>query len=467
MGKRDLHTDFEKLKLEANPHRRGRALERLVAAMFEEAGYEVRLNARSATPRQTDLAAMKGRDRYLIEVKWTKKPAGVGAVDALKARLRRTDREVRGLLMSVGGLTAGALRAIEGERKMSIDVITGEELGALMYAPGRLPHALRRKHRELFFNGKILIGEASLAWPEPSPGELARSEVSIVRPDGERSTSIAFAGGFDSCLFSTELADVNWVPTAGPALAADVPLPMRSAERLADLLKGFAALGWMNRPHWVIKQQSIAWCGFGAREFVEAMADQERRYERLEQVHHTEQAIYYDTFDGGSYTVALDVSATEHRMISHCNLSLQLEGMPFDTQPLNQLLEFCEVERSVYSRPMAGPALERRFFEAGAQVDVTPSAFVVAPGGFPGDPDSVAEEEWAIGVVVENPFWRRAGSAQAAPEWWPDEASSPSHLVCSLRHHHPLGAPRDRYVLEACQWTRTSDEIVVRPIVVW
>jgi hypothetical protein len=70
-------------------------------------------------------------------------------------------------------------------------------------------------------------------------------------------------------------------------------------------LKGLAALGWASSASWAIKQQSKCWFGFGARGFIDALDDHKARYEGLEEVHHTEQALYYDTFDGGSYTVAL------------------------------------------------------------------------------------------------------------------------------------------------------------------
>jgi hypothetical protein len=463
---KEFYQRFDDLAQGGNPQRRGRALEPLVAELFERAGYKVKLDPRSAEPRQTDLVAVKGRDLYLVEVKWTSDPVDVDVIDALWARLDRTDSAARGVLVTVGGVTSGAVDLIERERDRPILVIAGEELGEFMYAPGRLPHSLRRKHRELFFNATVLLGEQALAWPEPSPGELEPSKLTFVKADGSRSSMIECRGGFGSCLFATTLADVDWVPTGGAAVAADVTLPLHSSGRIADLLKGFGALGWTSSsPHWVIQQADNCWFGFGAHEFVEAIDAYTDRYDGLERIHHTEQALYYDTFDGGLYTVAFDISVEESRRIDYCNLSLQMEGMPFDSEPLNQLLEFCEVERPVYGRSMTTAAVESVFIPRADQVDVTPLAFVVKPDRTFSDSER-PENPVVCGVVVENPFWR-GSSSDEKPEWWPDSADEPRYLVCSLRHHHPLSTPKHPYRLTRCQSTRTADICIVRPIVDW
>jgi hypothetical protein len=225
-------------------------------------------------------------------------------------------------------------------------------------------------------------------------------------------------------------------------------------------------LGWTSSPHWVIQQADNCWFGFGAREFVDAINDHAARYDGLEHVHHTEQALYYDTFDGGFYTVALDISVNESRVIHYCNLSLQMEGMPFDSEPLNQLLEFCEVERNVYGRSMTAAAVQKAFVPPSDQVEVEPLAFIVRPEGLLGDLER-PESEWVYGVVVENPLWRGAASPSEKHEWWPDGADEPRYLVCSLRHHHQLSTPKHPYRLTGCQSARTADTSIVRPIVDW
>jgi hypothetical protein len=76
------YRDFEQLARQDGPHSRGLRLEPLVAEMFKQAGYEVRLASKTAAPRRTDLVAIKGRDLFLVEVKWQKDPADVDVVDS-------------------------------------------------------------------------------------------------------------------------------------------------------------------------------------------------------------------------------------------------------------------------------------------------------------------------------------------------------------------------------------------------
>src|SRR3954454_20460223 len=83
--------------------RRGPEFETLIERLFELAQFVVHRDAGSARPRQTDLVARLGRDRYLIEVKHQVRPADIDVLDGIKARLARTDPRVVGVLVSRSG----------------------------------------------------------------------------------------------------------------------------------------------------------------------------------------------------------------------------------------------------------------------------------------------------------------------------------------------------------------------------
>src|SRR5436305_942512 len=88
---------------------RGAQLERLVADVFGQHHYGVVLNPGTARPRQTDVLATKATETYLIECKYRHDKATIDDIDSLRARLRRTDGAVVGVLLSIAGFTGSVL----------------------------------------------------------------------------------------------------------------------------------------------------------------------------------------------------------------------------------------------------------------------------------------------------------------------------------------------------------------------
>lgn len=87
-----------------------------MADLFRRDHFSVRHNAGTARPRQTDVFASRTTETYLVECKWQTDKADIEDLDSLRARLRRTDRSVVGLLVSMSGFTGTRVQDV-GERR--------------------------------------------------------------------------------------------------------------------------------------------------------------------------------------------------------------------------------------------------------------------------------------------------------------------------------------------------------------
>jgi Restriction endonuclease len=123
-----VFVDLERLGAEEDPRRRGRELEKVLQTLFEHSNFDVLRNAGAAKPRQTDVMATDGDDYYLIEAKWTSRPANISAVAGLRDRLGRTQASTIGVLVSVSGFTPQAIAEAEQHRRQPILLFDGDDL---------------------------------------------------------------------------------------------------------------------------------------------------------------------------------------------------------------------------------------------------------------------------------------------------------------------------------------------------
>jgi len=75
--------------------------------LFEDAGYNARLDASAARPRDADLYVYSPGEDFLVEVKSGDKPTGIAAISELAGRLTRTAPFVIGVLISRSRFTKG------------------------------------------------------------------------------------------------------------------------------------------------------------------------------------------------------------------------------------------------------------------------------------------------------------------------------------------------------------------------
>src|ERR1700676_512500 len=86
-------------------HKRGSLFEELVARVLEEQGFNVTLNTKAATPRQTDLYAHREELSFIVEAKWQKKTIHIGNIEPVVERLRKTPPDVFACVFSMSGYT--------------------------------------------------------------------------------------------------------------------------------------------------------------------------------------------------------------------------------------------------------------------------------------------------------------------------------------------------------------------------
>jgi len=112
----DFEEEFRGVREISSRSERGRELERLITNLCNQSGFVATLNARAASPRQSDLFASFGGEHYVFEVKWESVPAGVPEIDDLRLRLQETPPGVIGVLISMSGFTQSAIKRVEAKR---------------------------------------------------------------------------------------------------------------------------------------------------------------------------------------------------------------------------------------------------------------------------------------------------------------------------------------------------------------
>lgn len=434
--------------------------ERLIADLFRRAHFRVDRAPSAARPRQTDLLATGTKDTFLIECKWRKRRAGSEDVDGLRSRLDRIPGPTTGILISVSGFTKDAVDEVEGERSKPILLFAEEELDELADEWGDLRQTLSLKQDALKINGRahLLSRTPTRAAPhrrEPRP--LREGDSRLVDNRGVIPW-LASAGGFGHFTFSCHLG-IEW--TFGD-VAFTLDIPLHSLSRQDDLIRAMGelgALGWTTgRGQWCLHQSGINWHGAGAASLVEALNQREARYRGMGRIHHTEELSYYDECDGGFYTITADLDARDGD-VSYAALSLQLAGIPFDREALDELCRTFEVRSPMYFRPR----VSMDALEGAAHLSrrpVSPVALLIHE-----DPDDPHDRLWVRGIVARNPFLGKTSEDVGASDL-PWVVRDTEIIVCDLRNWHPLSDPHT-YNLEQCRWTYSSQATVVRLVVDW
>ncbi len=441
---------------------RGRQFEALVAELFRAAHFHVTVDPQAARPRQTDLVAVLAGDTYLIETQWEGSKSDVSHVDDLRVRLQETHAPVVGVLISVAGFSNRAIERVRSQRDRPIVLVTGPELELVLAGPRGLRALLRRKERDLVVDGAVRFDDAGRSATKPRPrGSLPSGRSTFLRADG-KPWLVSGGGSFNGLLFVGELPDADWTPSTGRGVVLDLALPPEDEGGLLHVLTELAQRGWVtDGGRWSIQQAHTTWHGAGCREFADAVCGWAARYaSATEPLHHTEQAMYFDTIEGLVYTLSVDLLAQQSRRVDYCNLSFQFTGVPVEPAPIRELAQAFGIDGAVYFRPMTEPAVQGHGILGSEAHDLAPLGFVVEEDRLSrGDGPPIV-----TGIIVENPF---LGRDATSPTWWPAEASECELLVCALRSWHSLDEPRTAYHLRMVDWTRTSDAFVFRPVVDW
>lgn len=458
---RELHA----LHTLPDPQRRGYMLEALLERAFRHAHFEADHNPKMDAERQTDFAVISHSHRYLVEVKWKNRAAGAPEVDEVRSRLRGGDSTVVGVLFTMLGINDDGIQRIVGHRDHGLVLVFDEaDILVALEDPHELERLLRLKHDELAVHGRVNLGaqhreaRRSVRSRAGKEQRLPETHHRLLNIDGDEVPSFHGAGDFGTTVFCLELPDVDWVPAAGSGMCLDMPVAAWSQDEFLDRLDELNELGWItDRGQWALQQHGRNWHGVGARSFVQALKDWEARTAALEDPHHSEEFVYFEACDGGFYTVSGNVSAEPIRRVVRCNASFQLVGVPVDPGSLLQLYRRFDVPSRGYFRPLVEQSVTRHRLAGRVQLKVL--GYIVEPAERHWD-----KQDWVVGVLAANPYYK---SGLQPPDNWPDGLARSGVIICSLRSHHPLSKPKERYELWSYEVARTSDAHPLRVVAEW
>lgn len=154
-NRRGIVDEFESVR-ELQPHARGRALQKLLARVFEYQGWP-QLEGLRTSNEEIDIIVNKGREYYFIECKWEKCPVQTEVVDKLVGKLvRRPD--VKGIVASMSGFTKGIVEAVKSHANTRVILLFGsEDLMALIHGRVTLEALIDEKYREFVTRQTVLF----------------------------------------------------------------------------------------------------------------------------------------------------------------------------------------------------------------------------------------------------------------------------------------------------------------------
>ncbi|RYF61218.1 MAG: hypothetical protein EOO27_02880, partial [Comamonadaceae bacterium] len=364
--KSTLLTEFETLRTDTDPHRRGKRLEPTLKRLFQDAHFRVEYNPGGAKPRQTDLIATYGDIRYVIEAKWEKEPVSVDVLDGVRTRMRNLapSGSVLGIIVSISGFTDTVLTDLSYRRDIGHILLLNEaDLISVLKQPSDLVKLLRLKSDELVVHGRVHLATQTPARPRRHrvAADLPSSELKLLDvSDHSPRAYLSCRGTYCDLAFADYIPDMDWLSTGGGGVSLDLPITVLDPTLgVDDVLHVLYSSGWATgRARWNIQQAKRNWHGIGVRELLETLHAWNTRYEDLEQIHHTEEITYFDQCRGGGfYTLKAIISSDPSRVVRYCHLSFQLPGVPVEVEPIRHLQQQLDVATTQYFRPLTARAV--------------------------------------------------------------------------------------------------------------
>lgn len=142
------------------PQQRGFGLERLLHAVFDAFDLDPHRSFRMEG-EQIDGGFTLSNEHFLLEAKWQRSPVTRDIVDVFRAKVERRSEKTLGLLVSISGFEATAVKLHTGNHSPVI-LMDGADLYAVLDARIDLPELLNRKRRESSMTGRILLTAAEI-----------------------------------------------------------------------------------------------------------------------------------------------------------------------------------------------------------------------------------------------------------------------------------------------------------------
>jgi hypothetical protein len=149
---RGIADEFERIS-ELAPRPRGRALQKLIARMIGQQGWETDEGVRTSH-EEMDVVVWREREYYLLECKWEKEPVEASVIRELFGKLGNRVG-VNGIVMSMSGFTKGAAEQAEGYASQRVILLFGEEgIRKMVYGREKFTDLLNIKYRQLAMKRK-------------------------------------------------------------------------------------------------------------------------------------------------------------------------------------------------------------------------------------------------------------------------------------------------------------------------
>jgi hypothetical protein len=145
--------EFERLS-ELAPQPRGRALQKLIARLIKQQGWETDEGVRTSH-EEMDVMVWREREYYLLECKWEKDPTEASVVRELFGKLGNRIG-VSGIVMSMSGFTKGAAEQAAGYAGQRLILLFGEHgIKRMVYGVESFTDLLDTKYRQLTMKREI------------------------------------------------------------------------------------------------------------------------------------------------------------------------------------------------------------------------------------------------------------------------------------------------------------------------
>lgn len=137
------------------PQQRGRDFEKLFAKIMELSGWLCEEGV-STSHEEIDIFCHKNREYYLIECKWEKDAIEASVVRELFGKLGNRS-EIRGILVSMSGFTAGAAEQVKDYANANLVFLFGhDDVNDLLLGKSLFDNLLDEKHHQLVTRRKVV-----------------------------------------------------------------------------------------------------------------------------------------------------------------------------------------------------------------------------------------------------------------------------------------------------------------------
>lgn len=448
-----------------------RAFEQEVAALFENAGFQVTSNAKAASPRQTDIFAHDEKLDLLIEVKTQKRPINIDDIDALRMRLNRTNASVVGVIFSKSRLTRGARKAIETDRTRAILTFVEQEIDQLRDGRKNIWSLIEQKRESLTVHGKIWQSAAR-----------ASQYLNVTLPTGDVSFCIGRSAApyFESrsrmsgASYALEIHDTGWGAHGGEGVRLAIRIELNGISDLRDLM-GYLhkTFGLSRNGMFFIHQSESCWHGVGAEEFLRAANDWRERYSKspAKRFHHSEELGYYDRL----YTGWVHLSAQQRvgddtgergAFLHNAEIVIQLPGVPADMSRFLRLCQYVNNDWAHFNYVASRWTMSRRLKTTQR---LKPIGQVLKADYGPTDKPNL-DSRVVVAIIARNPFYKKSSLPKEllVPELLPLRQITENELIlCDLRDWHDENSTPDYYYLEGVEVTECGTGPILRPFGTW